>query len=337
MPDTIPHPIQTIASETWLNIALTAILITAPLLAWTLGEVYYVNLGSRIAILALAGTGLNIALGQGGLISFGHAAFFGLGGYTAAIAAHHALEGSAIVSWPFEIGATDLMPLIWCAAILVSAAVGAIIAALSLKTAGAYFIMITLAFAQMIYYLAVSIPTYGGEDGLPITLRNRIPGIETTKPLTFFFLCLACLGLGLWIFHTIQQSRFGAALATARMNETRLATAGIEPFPIKLSAFVISAALTGLAGALYADLNGFAGPSMLNWHTSGEIMVFVILGGVGRLYGPVAGAALFILLETFIGGMTDRWAFFLGLILLSVVLFAPGGLIGLFSGKSRAN
>ncbi len=130
-------------------------------------------------------------------------------------------------------------------------------------------------------------------------------------------------------------SRFGAALQCARQNELRLATVGIAPYPIKLTGFVLSAMITGLAGALFADLNGFVGPSMLSWHRSGEIMIFVILGGVGRLFGPVAGAALFILLETLIGGMTERWQLVLGLILLGVVLFARGGLIGLAAGKAR--
>lgn len=324
-----------VSREGWINAALALALIAAPLIALALDEPFYVTLASRVAILALAGVGLNIALGQGGLVSFGHAAFFGLGGYVAGVAAHHVFDKSPFLSWPLEIGGTDQMPVIWLLALILGAALAAAIGALSLRTSGVYFIMITLAFAQMIYYLAISLPTYGGEDGLPIYVRNQFPGLDSYDGLTFFLLCYAALGLALAFSWRLAGSRFGAALAVARMNEMRLATAGIEPFPVKLAAFALSGAITALAGALFADLNGFVGPSMLSWRFSGEIMIFVILGGVGRLFGPVAGAALFILLETFLGGATERWQFFLGAILLLVVLFGRGGVIGLIAGRAR--
>jgi branched-chain amino acid transport system permease protein len=209
------------------------------------------------------------------------------------------------------------------------------IGAVSLRTAGVYFIMITLAFAQMIYYFAISLPTYGGEDGLSIYLRSSLPFVDTGDPLSFFLVCYALLLSALFLTHRLVDSRFGAALQCARMNPERLATLGIAPFPVKLTAFTLSAMITGLAGALFAELNGFVSPAMLSWQRSGEIIVFVILGGVGRLFGPVAGAALFILLESFIGGWTDRWQLVLGLVLLSVVLFARGGVIGLLAGRAR--
>ncbi|MDX1736601.1 MAG: branched-chain amino acid ABC transporter permease [Alphaproteobacteria bacterium] len=324
-----------ISRETIVNGALMGLLLLAPLVALAMDESFYVNLASRVAILSLAGVGLNLALGYGGLVSFGHAAFFGLGGYVAGIAAHHVFEGSSFMTWPFEIGASDNMLVIWLITLVLSALLAIFIGAFSLRTSGVYFIMITLAFAQMIYYFAISIPTYGGEDGLAIYIRNQIPIFSSDDPLTFFLICYILLAAALFLSSRLIDSRFGAAFQMARMNETRLATVGIAPFPIKLTGFVISAMITGLAGALFADLNGFVGPSMLSWHRSGEIMIFIILGGVGRLYGPVAGAALFILLEYYIGGFTDRWQFFLGLILLAVVLFAKGGLIGLLAGKAR--
>ena len=324
-----------LSRETLVNAVLALMLVAAPLVAYALDEPFYVSLASRVAILALAGVGLNLALGYGGMVSFGHAAFFGLGGYVAGVAAFHAFEGSAFMTWPVTLGGSDQLLLIWALAALVVAVVALAIGAISLRTSGVYFIMITLAFAQMIYYLAVSIPTYGGEDGLAIYLRNQLPALDSNDPLTFFFICYGLLILALWISARLVASRFGAALQCARMNEVRLATLGIAPFPVKLTAFVISAVITGIAGALFADLNGFVGPSMLSWQRSGEIMIFVILGGVGRLFGPLAGAALFILLETLIGGMTDRWQLFLGLILLTVVLFARGGLIGLLAGRGR--
>ncbi len=321
--------------ENLVNAALAALLLAAPLIAFALDEPFYVSLATRVAILALAGVGLNLALGYGGMISFGHAAFFGLGGYVAGIAAQHAFEGSAFLTWPFEIGGTDEMLAIWPLAMLLSGLVAAAIGAVSLRTSGVYFIMITLAFAQMIYYLAISLPTYGGEDGLPIYVRNVLPLLDSNQPLVLFLVCFALLMLALYASARLVASRFGAGLQCARQNELRLATVGIAPYPIKLTGFVLSAMITGLAGALFADLNGFVGPSMLSWHRSGEIMIFVILGGVGRLFGPLAGAALFILLETLIGGVTERWQLVLGLILLGVVLFARGGLIGLAAGKAR--
>jgi branched-chain amino acid transport system permease protein len=321
--------------EPLVNALLALALLAAPIIAVALDEPFYVTLASRVAILALAGVGLNLALGAGGMVSFGHAAFFGLGGYAAGIAALHAFEGSAFLTWPFEIGGTESMAVVWLAALAVTAVVALAIGAVSLRTSGVYFIMITLAFAQMIYYFAVSLPTYGGEDGLSIYLRSTLPLVDTDDGLTFFLVCFALLLAALFLSHRLIGSRFGAALSCARMNPERLATLGIAPYPVKLTAFVVSAMMTGLAGALYAELNGFVSPAMLSWQRSGEIIIFVILGGVGRLFGPVAGAALFILLESFIGGWTDRWQLVLGLILLAVVLFARGGVIGLLAGRAR--
>lgn len=321
--------------ENLVNAVLALALLAAPLIAVMLDEPFYVSLASRVAILALAGVGLNLALGSGGMVSFGHAAFFGLGGYVAGVAALHAFEGTAFLIWPVEIGGSESMIVIWLLALAVTALVALVLGAISLRTSGVYFIMITLAFAQMIYYFAISLPTYGGEDGLSIYLRSGLPGIDADDPLTFFLVCYGLLLAAIFFTHRLVGSRFGAALLCARMNPQRLATLGIAPFPVKLTAFTLSAMITGLAGALFAELNGFVSPSMLSWHRSGEIMIFVILGGVGRLFGPVAGAALFILLESFIGGWTDRWQLVLGLILLAVVLFARGGVIGLLAGRAR--
>jgi branched-chain amino acid transport system permease protein len=321
--------------EGWLNAALAALLLAAPLLAVALDEPYYANLASRVAILALAGVGLNLALGYGGMVSFGHAAFFGIGGYAAGIAAQAAFTAEPVLAWPLALPGSDLMPLIWLAAILSAGLAAAAIGVVCLRTSGVYFIMITLAFAQMIYYFAVSWPAYGGEDGMSINVRNRFPGLDTYDPLSFFLICYALLLAALWLTARLIASRFGAALMCVRMNPGRLATVGIEPFPVKLAAFIISGAITALAGALYADLNGYVSPSMLGWHTSGEIMVFCILGGVGRLFGPVAGAALYVLMEHVLGGLTQHWQLPLGLVILAVVLFARGGLVGILAGGAR--
>ncbi|MCQ8870856.1 branched-chain amino acid ABC transporter permease [Mesorhizobium sp. LMG17149] len=318
--------------ETIINILLALLLLAIPFSASAMGEQFYVTLATRITILALAAVGLNIALGLGGLVSFGHAAFFGLGGYAAGILATHAFNAEPLL---FGLQGTTSMPVIWSVAILVCGLVALPIGAISLRTTGVYFIMITLAFAQMIYYFAISWPAYGGEDGLSIYVRNGFPGMNTAQSLTYFLICYVVLMAALGLFWLLRGSRFGAALQAARQNATRLSAVGIAPFNIRLVAFAISAMVTGLAGALFADLNRFVSPSMLSWHMSGELIVLIILGGKGRLFGPVAGAMLYVLFEFALGGFTERWQFFLGLILLGVVLFARGGLLGLLAGEAR--
>ena len=317
--------------EGMVNLVLALLLLALPFAAQMLGEPFYVTLATRMAILALAAAGLNLALGFGGLVSFGHAAFFGIGGYAAGILASHAFNAEPLLGMPV----TDQMPVIWLVAAFACALVALPIGAISLRTSGVYFIMITLAFAQMVYYFAISWPAYGGQDGLSITMRNGFPGLNTASPLSFFLVCYALLMAALALMWRIRDSRFGAALQAARQNETRVAAIGIRPYHVRLAAFVVSAVVTGVAGALFADLNRFVSPSMLSWHMSGELIVLIILGGTGRLFGPVAGAALYVLIEHNLGEVTERWQFFLGLILLATVLFARGGILGLLAGKMR--
>ncbi|MGO2054597.1 MAG: branched-chain amino acid ABC transporter permease [Halomonadaceae bacterium] len=316
-----------------VQMALLGLLFLLPVAAYFLGHIYYVNLASRITIIAMAAVGLNLAIGYGGMVSFGHAAYFGLGGYVAGISAYHAFDVTPFMTWPISVPGSDSLLVVWLAAAVLCALLALAIGAISLRTTGVYFIMITLAFAQMIYYFANSWPTYGGEDGLPIYIRNTLPLVDSSNALTYFLICFIGLVLAMAITSRLMKSRFGAALTMARLNDVRLATAGISPYPIRLVAFVISAAITGLAGALYADLNGFVSPNMLSWHFSGELMVIVILGGVGRLYGPLAGAVLFVMMETFLGGVTQYWQLFLGLVLLGVVLFAKHGVMGWLAGR----
>ncbi|MGA0924454.1 MAG: branched-chain amino acid ABC transporter permease [Rhodobacteraceae bacterium] len=323
--------------ETYINAALSLLLVLVPFWAWSTGQAYILTLCTKVAILALAGVGLNIALGLGGLVSFGHAAFFGIGGYAMGILASHAQTFDPIMDWPILIEGTKSMPMIWLVAMLASALAALLIGALSLRTSGVYFIMITLAFAQMLYYFTIGWPAYGGEDGLSIYVRNSFPGLNTLVPVQFLILSYVILGLALLFSARLARAPFGLALSAARQNADRVETVGIAPYRLRLVAFVISGAITGLAGALFADLNRFISPTMFSWHTSGEIMIFVILGGVGRLYGPVAGAALFILLEHLLGGVSDYWKIFLGALLLAVVLFARGGLIGTLAGREVAH
>lgn len=318
--------------EIIVNGAILGALLVIAITLYLMGESYYVNLVSRVVIFAITGVGLNLALGYGGMVSLGHAAFFGLGAYVSGIAAFHFGESSEFIT---GIAGTNQMIIIWLITICVSAFAALIIGLISIRTTGVYFIMITLAFAQMLYYLAISFPNYGGEDGLLMLARNQFPLLDTDNEIHFFLICFGLLLLSLGLTSRIMSARFGAALDVARINDVRLATAGINPYPIKLTAFVLSAIITGLAGALFADLNRFVSPDLMSWQMSGEIIIFILLGGVGRLYGPVVGAALFVLLETFIGGYTEHWKLFLGLVLLGIVLFAKGGLIQLLAGDKR--
>ncbi len=324
-------------AERWLNISLIALLIAVPLAAQALDEPFTITLATRAVIFALAAVGLNIALGLGGLVSLGHAVFFGIGGYAMGILAHHAQTFTPLMDWPFTIHGTKSMPIIWLTAIVSSALAALAIGALSLRTTGVYFIMITLAFGQMFFYFTVSWSAYGGEDGLSIYIRNGFPGLNTLVPLHFYAICLALLLAILAFNAALARSPFGLALNAARQVPHRVETMGLNPQRLKLVAFVISGAITGLAGALFADLNRFVSPTMFSWQTSGEIMIFVILGGVARLFGPVAGAALFVLLEHLLGGLSDYWHIYLGLLLLLIVLFGRGGVIGIMASKARTD
>jgi len=314
--------------ERYLNWVVLAALLGVPLAALMLDEPFIITLATKVAILALAGVGLNLLLGQGGLVSFGHAAYFGMGGYAMGILASHAQNYAPLMELPFVIEGTNQMPIIWLVAMMASALLALIIGALSLRTSGVYFIMVTLAFGQMLYYFAISWPAYGGEDGLSIYVRNQFVGLNTLVPIQFFGLCFAVLAVVLFVVDRINKSAFGLALNGAHQNEERALTVGINVYKLRLVAFVISGAITGLAGALYADLNRFVSPTMFSWHTSGEIMIFIILGGVARLYGPIVGAAVYIILEHVLGGISEYWQIYLGAILLFVVLFAKGGIIG---------
>lgn len=320
--------------ESHINLICVLLLLFVPIYGAFFDQPYIITLATKVAILAMAGVGLNLALGYGGLVSFGHAAFFGVGGYVTGILASHALNYEVMFNWPFVFEGTTQMLIIWPIAAIVCGLLAGVIGYLSLRTSGVYFIMITLAFAQMIYYFAISWPTYGGEDGLSVYLRGNFPGLNTMNGMSFFSICFVALMVATTFSHLITNSKFGLALRATKENPVRVSSVGIDPQRVKLIAFIISGVITGLAGALYTDLNRFVSPSVLSWHTSGEIMIFVILGGVARLYGPLVGAALFIMLEQFLGGLTENWQFWLGVLLLIVVLYARGGVIGLLARRS---
>jgi branched-chain amino acid transport system permease protein len=262
-------------------------------------------------IFALAATSLNLILGFGGMVSFGHAAFLGVGAYTVVILSQMGVV-DAWVAWP--------------AAMVVAGLFALLIGAVSLRTQGVYFIMITLAFAQMMYYLVVSFKAYGGDDGMSLPARSRIGFLDMSNDTHFYYVTLlACVAV-LVLIARVLNARFGHVLQAIRENEVRMQSLGYAVFRYKLCAFVMSGALAGLAGALLANQSGFVSPAMMQWSQSGMLMMMVILGGVGHLYGGVWGAIVFLLLEEILSHFTIHWQLGLGALLLMVVLLLPNGL-----------
>ena len=307
-----------------------------PVLAALSGLEYGVGVATRILIFALAGLSLNLILGYGGMVSFGHAAFFGTGAYVVAILSQHASLGEPLMTWPIEVGGTESAILAWPLAMGVAGLLALAIGAICLRTSGLYFIMITLAFAQMLYCFFVSLEAYGGDDGLSISARSTAGSLDLSDDIQFYYLVLAILLVALALKARLVASRFGAALKGIRDNERRMAALGFPTYRYKLTAFAISGALAGLAGALIANQTEFVSPSFLDWQRSGEILVVVILGGLGSLYGPIAGAVAFLLLEEVLSQWTQHWMIVMGPLLVLVVLFARRGLWGLVE-RDRAD
>ena len=294
----------------WSGLVLLA-LIALPFLANTVGEVFYIALATRILIFALAATSLNLILGFGGMVSFGHAAFLGVGAYTVVILSQMGLVDAWVV-WPTAMGVAGLFAFL--------------IGAVSLRTQGVYFIMITLAFAQMMYYLVVSFKAYGGDDGMSLPARSRIGFLDLSNDTHFYYATLLACVTVLILIARVLNARFGHVLQAIRENEVRMQSLGYAVFRYKLCAFVMSGALAGLAGALLANQSGFVSPAMMQWSQSGMLMMMVILGGVGHLYGGVWGAIVFLLLEETLSHFTIHWQLGLGALLLMVVLIVPNGL-----------
>jgi branched-chain amino acid transport system permease protein len=299
---------------------LLAIAVAFPLAAAAAGQDFYVGFATRVMIFALAASSLGLVLGLGGMVSFGHAAFLGLGAYTVAVAMERGID-SAWIAWP--------------AAMAVAATFAALIGAVSLRTRGVYFIMITLAFAQMVYYLVVSTRVLGGDDGLALAHRSTLGPLSLQGDATFYYVVLAILAGALFLLRRLANARFGRALQAIRENEVRMEAIGFPVLRVKLAAFVIAGAVAGLAGALLANQNGLVGPGLLGWQQSGLLMVMVILGGVRSLHGGLLGAAALLALEEVLSGYTVHAPLAVGALLLAVVLFSPDGIAGLARGKAR--
>jgi branched-chain amino acid transport system permease protein len=293
-----------------------------PVLAALAGDTFYVGLATRILIFALAATSLNLILGFGGLVSFGHAAFVGVGAYTVAIL----MQAGVVSAW-----------VAWPVAMLASAGMALLIGLVSLRTQGVYFIMITLAFAQMLYYLVISLKAYGGDDGLSLASRSSLGlGLDLGQDVHFYYVTLVLLVAVLVLMVRLLNARFGHVLQAIRENEVRMTALGFAVFRYKLVAFTVAGALAGLAGALLANQGSFVSPALMQWSQSGMLMIMVILGGVGHLYGGVLGAIVFLLLEEFLSHYTIHWQLGLGAVLLGVVLMAPNGLTSLVRRRTAA-
>ncbi len=306
------------------------LLCLLPAIAAWADQPFLLRLFTRVVIFAIIASGLDLILGFGGMVSMGQAAFVGLGAYVVGILGWHAGNGTPLVlAW----SGTDNAWVAWPLALAVTAAAAAAIGWVSLRTSGMYFIMITLAFAQMLYYSAVALQRYGGEDGLslPGPQRLAVPGLalDLSDRTTFYYLCLALLVVVVGGLERLVNSRFGLVLQGCRQNDRRMAALGFSTFRYRLAAFVLSAVIAALGGILLANANGFVSPADMAWTRSGEILIMVILGGLGTVFGPVLGAAVFILLEFLLEEWTSHWPAVLGLIMLAVLMFARGGLFSL--------
>jgi branched-chain amino acid transport system permease protein len=300
---------------------VVASLVLLPVYSNLTGNIFVLTLFTRIVILALSAVSLNLILGYGGMPSFGHAAYLGIGGYAVGILAQEGI-GSGYAQFAVALAA--------------SATYALVIGALSLRTRGVYFIMITLAFAQMAYYIASGLARYGGDDGLTIYTRSDFGSlIDLSNRVQFYYLCLACLLGTVFLIWRIVNSRFGLVVQGLRSNEQRMQAIGFPAKRYKLVCFVIAGTLCGLAGALLANNTDFVSPAVMYWTRSGDLMVMVILGGMGTLFGPVIGAVVYLLLEEFLSQLTEYWALIMGPLLLLIVLFGRGGIMGLLGRLHR--
>ncbi len=299
-------------------IGLLLALLVLPSALSAFGQEFYIGFATRVLIFALAASSLNLVLGFGGMFSLGHAAFFGAGAYTAAICLDYGIT-DGLIAFPLAMAISGLFALL--------------VGLISLRTRGVYFIMITLAFAQMAYYLFISARAWGGDDGLPLAPRMSLGSLSLGNDQALFYAALACLAVCTVFISRLSQARFGRVIQAIRENETRMEALGYPVFRYRLVCFVLGGTLAGLAGALLANLTGMASPNLLQWMQSGTLLVMIIIGGVGYLYGGIAGAVVLLALEEVLVGFTEHWHFILGLLLLGIVLFAPKGIAALFEKR----
>jgi branched-chain amino acid transport system permease protein len=303
----------------WLLIAAAVLF---PLLASALDQGFYIGFMRRVLILALAATSLNFILGYGGMVALGHAGFIGVGAYTVVIL--------------FDAGHTSSL-LLWPLAMVTAGFAAWVIGAISLRTKGVYFIMITLAFAQMLYFLFVSLRSYGGDDGYTLMARPSLPfGMDAANETTLYWVVLAIVVAVLWLYKRATESHFGHALTGIRDNETRMRALGYPVYRLQVTAFVIAGAVAGLTGAMLASHNSFVSAGVMHWTQSATLIIMVVLGGTGSRWGGVIGAVVWLLLEEILKMSTEYWHLPLGLLLIIIALFAPKGITPFLGGKALA-
>lgn len=318
-----------------MNVTRSGIVTTLVLLALGVVPVVlysfghdYLGLATKLVCLAIAASSLNLILGYGGMVSFGHAVFIGIGAYAVGIPAYHATYGD------FDAIATYSGVAHFAAAMVLSGLFALVTGAISLRTKGIHFIMITMAFSQMMFFFFVSLETYGGDDGLTLDARSELPGLSLDNPVQMFALTFAILVIVLFLLHKIVHSRFGMVLRGAKDNEERMRAIGYNTFAYRLTAYFIAGVLCGLSGALLANSESFIFPEMIDWTRSGELIFMVLLGGSGTIIGPILGAIAFVMVEHFLpivmnlvmAGSGIYWHLPFGVMLLLVVLYARGGL-----------
>ena len=302
------------------------LLAAAPVLAAVLDQPFLLILLTRLMLLAVAAAGLNLVMGYGGLVSFGHAAFVGIGAYAAGITAIAAAENGGAPP-----GVTAQLALAAAAGAVAALAIGAI----SLRTRGLYFIMITLAFGQMFFYLGVSLERFGGDDGMPLPARATLAGASLASPGVAYATAFAVLALVLIAKRRLVRAPFGAVLRGTAANERRMESIGVGTYPVRLVAFAISGAVCGIAGVLLANLAGYVSPATMSWTRSAELVVVVLLGGAGTVFGPLYGAAAYVMAGEVLSQFTVHWRIVFGPLLILVVLFSRGGIAALLEGPDR--
>ena len=306
--------------------ALVALLALVPVIANAIGEPFIIRVATRVVVFAIAAVALNLVLGFGGLVSLLHAGLLGIGGYAVAIASWHEFNAEPLIFGPLALNGTGQLLVSLPLAALCGAGAAAVMGAVSLRTSGSYFIMITLAFNQMLFYYFVALQKYGGEDGLQITGSLALGAIDPSKRVPFFYICLTLLALTLIFMQRLINSRFGMVLRATAQNEQRVIAVGIPPFRYKLAAFAISGGLTALAGGLLATGQQFITPADMSWVRSGDFVVMCVLGGLSTVWGPVIGAAVFLVLELALSGYTTHWQLPFGLFIIGIAVFLRGGL-----------
>ena len=311
-----------------LLFCLIALLIL-PMLAEAIDETYLISSMTRVLIFSIAAISLDLIVGYGALVSFGHSAFVGLGAYTAAILSFHVNDGSPLLGISFiSYDGSNQLLVILIVAMLVAALVAGLTGLISLRTHGIHFIMITLAFAQMLYFLFISLDYYGGEDGLLMSGRNELPLTDTSDDTSFYYLCLAFLVLFIVLARRLVNSHFGRVLQGSKHNVQRMQALGFYTYWYRLTAYVIAAMGAAVAGVLLANKTEYVDPGLYSWHLSGELLVIIILGGLGSIYGAVIGAFTYLILEQVFSAYTEHWMVLLGPVLILVVIFARHGMYG---------